>query len=182
MTNIGTGTSVRTSAPTLAVLAAAAVTAVVWAASASPASDTQSAALTSTSVDRSRAALVDTGPDMPTAALPRPVPDALAEDLRGLRSLDPGQQRDEAQRIIQDLLAGEYGARAQSRAIEVQRRLQVQPTTQQLRDDLRQLRGLQGEKLTDARREIREKALDGTYGDRVEELVERRAQRWGKQD
>lgn len=98
----------------------------------------------------------------------------MRADLRQLRTLDLEQRREAADRIWQDALAGEYGARVQLRAEEAQQRFQTLP--EELRDDLKEARGLEGDELRDARQEIRDKALDGEYGDQVERWAERRAE------
>lgn len=172
MNSIGTAVTRRTRMTALAVAAAAATTALVWAASSG------STSATSTAVDASAVLLADGDPLALADAEPRPLPGWLPQDLRAdlrqLRTLDLEQRREAADRIWQEALAGEYGARVQLRAEEAQQRFQTLP--EELRDDLKEARGLEGDELRDARQEIRDKALDGEYGDQVERWAERRAE------
>lgn len=170
--SIATAVSRRTRMTTLAIATAAATTALVWAASSG------STSATSATVDTSAVLLAGADPLALADAQPRPLPGwlpmELRADLRQLRTMEPRQRGEAAERIWRDALAGEYGARVQFRAVEAQQRFQTLP--EELRDDLKQLRGLEGDALRDARQEIRDKALDGEYGAEVEHWAERRSE------
>ncbi|MFJ7075489.1 hypothetical protein [Streptomyces sp. NPDC098781] len=173
--------AVRTTAVVL--VAAGAVAGLVWAAGSSRDADAVMA------LDTSAALLTDADPLTDTGAtgtpsvigtdvrpLPHRLPRELRADLRELRSLKPEQRPGAAARIWRDALAGEYGPRVRVRAAEARARYQALP--EQLRDDIEELRGLDGEDRRRERQEIREKALDGEYGDQVRRWAERRSEQW----
>lgn len=178
----GTAVSRRTRTTALVVATAAVVTGVVWSTS-SGTTGTTSTGITSTVVDSSLAQLAATAPLALDGTESHPVPGwmppELRADLRRLRTMEPEQRRAAATRIWRDALAGEYGPRVRVRATGAQRRFETLP--QELRDDLKDLRSLDAGEARDELREIRDKALDGAYGDQVQRWAERRADLW-KQD
>ncbi|MDN3026169.1 hypothetical protein [Streptomyces sp. S.PB5] len=151
-------------------IAAVAVAGPAWAAS----SGNTAAATTGTPA----AALVVTAADTGGAprTLPAWVPPRLRADLRQLRGMDPQQRQQRATQIWQDALDGDYGVRVQLRAERAQQRYRLLP--EQLREDLGELRGLGGDELREHIAAIRDKALDGDYGDQVRQWAERRSDVW----
>ncbi|MEU9737135.1 hypothetical protein [Streptomyces sp. NPDC048002] len=65
---------------------------------------------------------------------------------------------------------------AEPRLAELRRRFQALP--EELRDDLRELRGLSAAERRERAGEIRDKALSGAYGEGVRRWAERRADFW----
>ncbi|WP_210593474.1 hypothetical protein [Streptomyces sp. GESEQ-35] len=163
----------RTRMTAVAVTVAAAATGLVWAAS----TGTSGA---STAADTSLVLLADSNPMAVADDDPHPLsgrlPSELRADLRELRTLEPEQRRAAAARIWQDALAGDYGARVRIRALEARHRYEGLP--EELRDDIEDLRGLDDEERDDALHHIRDKALDGAYGDRIARWAQRRAEVW----
>lgn len=175
MNRIGTAVARRTRVTALAVVTAAAATGLVWAVSSGPGNATTTVSTQATgTVDADAASFVLTGTD--ARPLPGRLPADLRDDLRHLRTLDPGRRPEAAARIWRDALTGDYGTSVQVRAREAQRRYLALP--QQLRDDLGQLRGLTPEKRHAGLLTIRDKALAGTYGDQVQRRAERRSDFW----
>ncbi|MBZ5739115.1 hypothetical protein [Nocardioides mangrovi] len=107
------------------------------------------------------------------------LPDALQDDLAALRGLSPAERTKAVRAIRKDALAGEYGDRVQSIAerrvghrAEVWKRLPAD-----LRHDLREARQADPADRAAAVDEIRTNALAGEYGDRVQTIAERLADR-----
>ncbi|MEW1648927.1 hypothetical protein [Streptomyces sp. NPDC091219] len=149
-------------------VAATAVTGPLWVASSGPTGATTATAATSALA----MAVADTDPHM----LPAWIPTDLRTDLRQLRGMDPEQRQKAATRIWQDALDGDYGTVVKLRAERAQQRYRLLP--EQLRDELGELRGLTGDELRDGLVDIRDKALDGGYGDQVRHWAERRSGFW----
>ncbi|MCI3276686.1 hypothetical protein [Streptomyces cylindrosporus] len=155
-----------------ATVAATAMTGPVWAAS----SGSTGATTTTTTITPAPALAVSvaaTGPHTLPASLP---PAALRADLRRLRGMAPERRQQTAARIWQDALGGDYGSAVQLRAERVQQRYRLLPG--QLRNDLGELRGLGGDELRDGLVAVRDKALDGGYGDQVRQRAERHGDFW----
>ncbi|MFH0522317.1 hypothetical protein ACHBTE_34830 [Streptomyces sp. M41] len=192
-------------ATAVTVIAAGTVAGLVWAAGSSRGSDlgaangTDPGAATATdpsaapgtlpALHASAALLMDADPltdatatGMPAVIgtgvppLPRRLPAGLRADLRELRSMEPGRRSEEAARIWRYALAGEYGRRVRVRAAEAQAVYHALPG--ELRADIEELRTLNGEEHRKERQEIREKALDGAYGDQVRRWAEDRLELW----
>ncbi|MGQ4436477.1 MULTISPECIES: hypothetical protein [unclassified Streptomyces] len=173
MNRIGTAAVRRTRTTALAV-AAAAVAGLVWAgaSSAGPADTTSAAVSTSTAELADTVGLVTTD----QRPLPAWTPPELRADLRKLRTVKPGQRQEAAARIWQDALGGEYGTVVRVRAEEARRRYQALP--EELKNDIKELNGLSGERRSEKRTEIRGKALSGGYGEQVQGWAERRSDSW----
>ncbi|MFC8513947.1 hypothetical protein [Streptomyces sp. NPDC057257] len=154
-----------------ATVAATAVTGPVWAAS-SGSTGATTTTMPTTPAPALAASVAATGPHM----LPAWLPPALRADLRRLRGMDPEQRQKAAARIWQDSLGGDYGSAVQLRAERAQQRYRLLP--EQLRDDLGELRGLGGDELRDGLVAVRDKALDGGYGDQVRRWAERHGDFW----
>ncbi|MXM67666.1 hypothetical protein GR925_30580 [Streptomyces sp. HUCO-GS316] len=176
MNRISTAVTRRTRRTALAVATAAVVTAAVWTASSGPTGSTSAPVSTSAvelaDADADAVAFAGTDPQL----VPGWLPPRLRADLRELRGMAPDKRTEAAARIWRDALAGEYGTRARIRAHEAQRRLRHLP--EELRADIRELRGLTGEERREELLAIRDKALDGGYGDRVQRWAERRSSFW----
>ncbi|MFI1562078.1 hypothetical protein ACH4ZX_03285 [Streptomyces sp. NPDC020490] len=112
------------------------------------------------------------GPAEPRSELPA----ELRSDLRALRGMEPGRRAQAAARIRREALDGDYGTLVRLRAEQAQRRRQALPP--QLREDLARLRGLPGEQWHARLLTIRDKALDGGYGDRARRWAERHRRFW----
>jgi hypothetical protein len=171
---ISTAVTRSTRRTALAVATAAVVTAAVWTASSGPTGSTSAPGGTSAVelADADAVAFAGTDPQ----PVPGWLPSRLRADLRELRGMAPDKRTEAAARIWRDALAGEYGTRVRIRAHEAQRRFRHLP--EELRADIRELRGLTGEERREELLAIRDKALDGGYGDRVQRWAGRRSSFW----
>lgn len=101
------------------------------------------------------------------------LPAELRDDLTAVRELPEGERLDALRTIRDDALDGDYGARVQQLAegrderVRAVRRL----LPDDLKGDLREARDLSGEEQAAALRGIRDGALGGEYGDRVQQVA-----------
>lgn len=129
--------------------------------------------LTTSSLFAAPAPVTDDGPRVPCGAVWSRLPQDLRDDLSAVRNLPDGE-RDEALRTIRrDALDGDYGPRVQRFAERRDERVRAvrRALPPELRGDLRAARRLDGEERADAYREVRDGALAGDYGDRVQEVA-----------
>lgn len=115
------------------------------------------------------------GPLIPCGAIFQRLPEALQDDLAELEAMSPAERRDALRSIRREALSGGYGDRVQQfaerrdeRRAEVLRRLPAE-----LRQDLREARRLPADQQAAAYAAIRDRALAGDYGDRVQQGAER---------
>lgn len=103
------------------------------------------------------------------------LPADLQSDLKDLKELEPGERGPLAREIRDGALGGEYGPGVQGRAERAQeRRIRVWATLpQDLRDDLSDLKQVEPEERRDAAEAIAQDALDGAYGEKVQQVTER---------
>lgn len=104
------------------------------------------------------------------------LPTALREDIAAAVGLDQPQQRRALRVIRRAALRGSYGDEVQARARQArERRITLrQSLPAALKADVRAARSLPGRERRRAMTAIRYAALHGTYGDRVQRLVEQR--------
>ncbi len=119
------------------------------------------------------AATSDDGPRVPCGAVWSQLPEDLQADLKAVRSLPAGEKAGALREIRRDALDGDYGPRvrrfAERRVGRVRALRRALPD--EMKADLREARRLTGNDRLDAYREIRAGALDGEYGDRVQEVA-----------
>lgn len=116
------------------------------------------------------------GPDTTAADVPcalSALPAELRDDLTAVRDLPEGERLDALRTIREDASQGDYGARVQQlaqgrndRARALRRLL-----PEDLKGDLREARDLPGGDQAAALRDIRDGALGGEYGERVQQLA-----------
>ena len=112
-----------------------------------------------------------TAADVPCAL--SALPAELRDDLTAVRELPEGERLDALRTIREDALEGDYGTRVQQLArgrddrVRTLRRL----LPDDLESDLREARDLSGEDQAAALRDIRDGALGGEYGDRVQQVA-----------
>lgn len=112
---------------------------------------------------------------IPCGAVWDRLPADLRDDLAAVRDL-PGSERPEALAGIRDdALAGEYGAEVAAGAQRIQeRRADVfAQLPADLQDDIEAVRALPPGERADAAREVRDGAVAGEYGERVQSFAER---------
>ena len=89
------------------------------------------------------------------------------------RQLEGKQRREAFAKIREDVKSGKYGSEAKKaaerRAERREKLAERLPAT--LRNDLKEMKGLEGEKRTAARKEIRDNARDGDYGKKIGRLA-----------
>ncbi len=115
------------------------------------------------------------GPRIPCGAVWSRLPEDLRADLTAVRELPAGERADALREIRRDALEGDYGDRVQrlaERRVERVRAIR-RALPEDLRADLRAARSLSGEDRLEAYRAIRDGALAGEYGERVQEVAER---------
>jgi len=121
----------------------------------------------------------DDGPRVPCGAVWSRLPADLRADLTAARDLPAGQRVDALEEIRADALHGQYGDRVQQLAHDRQERVRAvrRLLPADLRADLRQARDLSGEAQVEAYEDVRDGALAGEYGDRVQHVAEAVQQR-----
>lgn len=121
----------------------------------------------------------ETPPQVPCGAIWSHLPDDLRADLTAVRGLPAGEKAEALREIRRDALDGDYGDRVQRIAERRDERIRAvrRALPEELRTDLREARGLDGEERLDAYREIRAGALAGDYGERVQDVAEAVQQR-----
>lgn len=119
------------------------------------------------------ATTTDDGPRIPCGAVWSKLPDDLKADLRAVRALPVGEKPEALREIRRDALGGDYGARAQRIAERREERIRAvrRALPSEMEVDLRAARSLTGAERLEAYREIRAGALDGEYGERVQEVA-----------
>lgn len=115
----------------------------------------------------------DDGPRVPCGAVWSRLPQDLRDDLTAVRDLPDGEKADALRAIRRDALDGDYGPQVQRFAERRDERVRAvrRALPAELRSDLREARRLDGEERADAYREIRDGALAGEYGDRVQQVA-----------
>jgi hypothetical protein len=117
------------------------------------------------------------GPDVtvPCGAIWRRLPQDLREDLTALRQLPPDERFAAGKQLRQDALDGDYGTRVQQWAdrADERRRAIWSRLPGELQRDIDAARALPAAERYDALQEIRATALDGEYGDRVQQVAQR---------
>lgn len=115
----------------------------------------------------------DDGPRIPCGAVWSRLPEDLRADLTAVRQLPVGERAEALREIRRDALEGDYGDRVQELAERRVERLRAirRALPDDLRADLREARRLSGEDRVEAYREIRDGALAGEYGERVQEIA-----------
>lgn len=121
------------------------------------------------------AAETDDGPRIPCGAVWSRLPEDLRADLAAVRALPAGERVEALREIRREVLEGDYGDRVQQLAERRLERLRAirRALPDDLRADLREARSLSGEDRIEAYREIRDGALAGEYGERVQEVAVR---------
>lgn len=101
------------------------------------------------------------------------LPQDLRTDLADVRELPEGERWDALVTIRRDAVDGDYGHRVQQLAELRGKRLRAlrQLVPADLTADLRAARGLEGEAQSEGLRGIRDGALAGEYGDRVQAIA-----------
>ncbi|MDR7254744.1 hypothetical protein J2X46_003742 [Nocardioides sp. BE266] len=121
----------------------------------------------------------DDGPRIPCGAVWSKLPADLRADLTAARQLPEGERIDALQAIREDALDGDYGDRVQQFAERREQRVRAvrRLLPADLKVDLRDARDLSGDEQVAAYRAIRDGALAGEYGDRVQQVAETVQQR-----
>ena len=129
--------------------------------------------LTTSSLFTGAAPAADDGPTVPCGAVWSQLPEDLQADLKAVRALPVGEKADALREIRRDALDGDYGDRVQRFAERRLERIRAirRALPDEMRADLRAARRLTGEDRLDAYREIRDGALAGEYGERVQEVA-----------
>jgi hypothetical protein len=112
---------------------------------------------------------------VPCGAVWDRLPAELRTDLQSLRDLSPAERAREVPKIRRHALAGDYGDRVQSFAEHRDRRRAWiwMRLPADLRHDLREVRRATPAERADLVAEVRDHALAGDYGDRVQLGAER---------
>lgn len=120
-----------------------------------------------------------TEPTVPCGAVWERLPDDLRGDLRALEDMSPAERATAVRQIHEDALAGDYGSTVQQLAERRdERRDRIRRhLPDELRDDLEAaLEAGDGDR-RDALVAVREAALAGEYGERVQRVAELRQER-----
>lgn len=130
--------------------------------------------LTTTSLFASPATTDDDGLQVPCGAVWSQLPEDLREDLVTAWELPAGERAPALFEIRADARSGEYGARVQRLAERRAERVRAvrQALPRELKVDLREARDLTGDARVQAYRDIRDAALAGDYGERVQDVAE----------
>ena len=104
------------------------------------------------------------------------LPSAMQDDIKAALSLDGQEQHRALVAVRYGALHGTYGDRVQrgARALQHRRHEIWRTLPDQLKADVRAARSLPWPERREAFLTIRDNALQGAYGDRVQQLVERR--------
>ena len=117
------------------------------------------------------------GPDVtvPCGAVWQRLPQDLRHDLTALRGLPPEERFAAGKQLRQDALDGDYGTRVQQWAgrADERRRAIWSRMPSSLQQDVEQARALPDAERYDAFQAIGAGALDGEYGDRVQQVAQR---------
>jgi len=129
--------------------------------------------LTTSSLFTGAAPATDDGPTVPCGAVWSQLPEDLQADLKAVRELPVGQRAEELREIRHAALEGDYGDRVQRFAERRGERVRAirRALPDDLRADLREARALTGDARLDAYRGIRDGALAGEYGERVQQVA-----------
>lgn len=114
-------------------------------------------------------------PTLPCGAVFERLPDALQDDLSALEAMTPVERRAALVSIRRDAVRGAYGDRVQRFAAhrDEHRAAVLDRLPVALRHDLREARRLPVDERAAAYAEIRDRALAGDYGERVQQGAER---------
>lgn len=131
--------------------------------------------LTTSSLFTGAAPSTDDGPRIPCGAVWSQLPEDLRADLAAVRTMPDGEKAAALREIRRDALDGEYGARVQRFAERRDERVRAirRALPDDLKADLREARQLSGDDRVEAYRDIRDGALAGEYGERVQEVAVR---------
>lgn len=112
---------------------------------------------------------------VPCEAVWNRLPEDLRADLTAVRDLPAAERPDAVAEIRADALAGEYGETVAEAAAQMQdRRADVYAQLpEELQQDLEDVRALPPGERADAAQGVRDSALAGDYGDRVQGFAER---------
>lgn len=115
----------------------------------------------------------DDGPTVPCGAVWSQLPEDLRADLNAVRELPAGERVEELREIRHAALDGDYGDRVQRFAERRDERIRTirRALPDEMRADLREARALTGDARLQAYRDIRDGALAGEYGERVQEVA-----------
>lgn len=129
--------------------------------------------LTTSSLFGGAAPATDDGPTVPCGAVWAQLPEDLQADLKAVRALPVGDKPEALREIRRDALDGDYGARVQRFAERRDERVRAirRALPHDLKADLREARALTGDARLEAYRDIRDGALAGGYGERVQEVA-----------
>lgn len=113
-------------------------------------------------------------PRVPCGAVWQRLPEELRTDLTALRDLTPADRPEAARAIRRAALRGDYGADVQRVAErrDERRAWLRERLPEELRQDLRSAAGSEPGDRRDAFRAVRDNALAGEYGERVQTLAE----------
>jgi hypothetical protein len=113
---------------------------------------------------------------VPCGAVWERLPEDLRGDLRALEDMSPAERAGAVRQIREDARAGDYGSRVQQFAERRdERRDRIRShLPDELRDDLEAALEAEDGDRRDALLAVREAALSGEYGDRVQRAAERR--------
>ena len=116
---------------------------------------------------------------VPCGAVWERLPEDLQGDLRALKDLSPAERPAAVRQLREDALAGGYGSQVQQFAERRdERRAWVRRhLPDQVRQDLKAALQADDEERRAALQEVRDAALAGEYGDRVQQAAERRQER-----
>ena len=119
------------------------------------------------------------GPKVPCGAVWAQLPEELQSDLLAVRELPVGEKARALRAIRRDALDGHYGDRVERFADRRHERIRAirRALPAEMKADLREARQLPGDERLDAYRDIRDGALAGDYGERVQEVAVKVRQR-----
>lgn len=106
----------------------------------------------------------------------------LRKDMQTARELTGQERKDAVKKIRADARAGAYGDKIEKRADRRggRRAAVLALLPDQLQADLKELRSADPGERKAMRKDIRDKALDGGYGDKVEEAASKLKDAWAK--